>query len=83
MSVYITFVIHIPLVTARGWAESICEITNYGRFINQFPPNIIRSIRQFEEINKKYIDKKMYVMFKYIYIYIYIYICIGLLLSLT
>ena len=30
---------------AQVWAESISEITNYGRFINQFPPDIIRSIR--------------------------------------
>ena len=52
--------------------------------INQFPPNIVRSIRQFERINKKYVDKKFllcsikYVSMKkcpqYIYIYIYIYI---------
>ena len=50
-----------PLMMAQSWAESTWEITNYGRFINQFPPNIIRSIRQFERINKKkkkYVDKK-------------------------
>ena len=45
---------------AQGWAESTWEITNYGMFINQFPLNIIRSIRQLERIT-------------YIYIYIYIY----------
>ena len=43
---------------AQSWAESTWEISNYGRFINQFSPNIIRSIRQFERINKKYVDKK-------------------------
>ena len=39
-------------------AESILEVANYGKFINQFPPNIIRSIRQFEKINQKYLDEK-------------------------
>ena len=48
---------------ALGWAESTWEITNYGRSINQFPPNIIKSIRQFKRINKKYVDKKMSIMF--------------------
>ena len=37
----------------RNW-----EIINYWRLINQFPPNITRSIRQFKRINKKYVDKK-------------------------
>ena len=60
------------------------QITNYGRFINQFPPNIIKSIRQFKRINKKNIYRqKMSIMFNQICIneemqskYIYIYICI-------
>ena len=40
-------------------------------FINQFPPNIIRSIRQFERINKKYVDKKCQLCsINNIYIYI-------------
>ena len=34
------------------------DITNYGRFINWFLLNIIRSTWQFERINKKYLDKK-------------------------
>ena len=38
--------------------ECTWEITNNERFINQIPPNIIRSIRQLERINKKYVDKK-------------------------
>ena len=46
------FVIHPSLMMPQGWAESTREITNYRRFINQFPPNITRSIRQFERINK-------------------------------
>ena len=40
-------------MTAQDWAESTREIINYGRFINQFAPNIIKLIRQFERINKK------------------------------
>ena len=48
---------------AQSWAESTQEITNYRRFINQFPPNIIRSIRQFERINKKICRHKMSFMF--------------------
>ena len=42
-----------PLIMAQGWAKSILEIINYGIFINQFPLDIIRSIRQLEMINKK------------------------------
>ena len=42
---------------AQSWEESAWEITNYGNFINQFLPNIVRTIRQFERINKKYVDK--------------------------
>ena len=33
--------------------ESTWEINNYGRFINQFPPDIIKSIRQLKRINKQ------------------------------
>ena len=56
-------------------AESTWKITNYGRFINQFPPNIIRSIRQFERINKKICRQKLSIIFneiciKLIYIYV-------------
>ena len=53
---------------AQSWAGSTWEISNYGRFINQFPPNIIRSIRQFEKINKKYADI-MTIMFNVICIH--------------
>ena len=57
---------------AQSWAEIALEITNYGRFINQFPLNIIRSIRQFEWINKKICRQKVSIIFNQIYIYIYI-----------
>ena len=38
---------------AQDLAESTREITNYGSFINQFPPNIKRSKWQLERTNKK------------------------------
>ena len=68
-----TFVRHPPLMMAQSWTESTWEITNYGRFINQFLSNIIRSIRQFERLKKRYVDKKISIVSN-IYIYIYIYI---------
>ena len=78
---YITFVMHLALMMAQNWAEITWEISNYGRFINQFPLNIIRSIRQFEKIKKKYVDKNVYNVQSNMYqwrnaakIYIYIYI---------
>ena len=84
---YINFVIDPPLIVAQSRAESTCtwEINNHGKYINQFPPNIIKSIRQYERINKKIRRQKMSIMFKeicineeilpkYTYIYIYIYI---------
>ena len=43
---------------AQSRAENTWEIYNYGRFINQFLPNTIKSIQQYERINKKYVDKK-------------------------
>ena len=67
----------------QGWTESTWEITNYGRLINQSPPNIIRSIQQFERNNKKICRQKMSIMFNQICIteeilpkYSYIYICV-------
>ena len=78
-------IIDPTLMMAQSRAESTWEINNYGRFINQFPPNIIKSTLQYERINKKkYVDKNcpLYSMkyvsmekcSQYIYIYIYIYI---------
>ena len=93
---YIPFVIHPPLMMAQSQAESTWEINNYGRYINQFPPNIINSIRQSKRINKKICRQKMSIMLNkicineemlpiYIYIYIYIYHYVMLLawISLT
>ena len=48
---------------AQSWAESTWEINNYGRYINQFLPNIMKSIRQYEKINKKICRQKISIMF--------------------
>ena len=55
---YITFVIDPPLMMPQSWAESTWNIYNYGQYINQFPPNTIKVIRQYERIQKKYVDRK-------------------------
>ena len=67
---------------AQSLAESTWEINNYGKYINQFLPNIIKSSWQYERINKKICRQKMSIWFnkicineemlpKYTYIYIY------------
>ena len=72
---------------AQSRAESTRDTYNYGKYLNQFPPNTIKVIREFERIQKKICRHKMSIMFneicineemlpKYTYIYIYIYICI-------
>ena len=76
-----------PLMMAQNRTESTWEINNYGKYINQLLPNTMRSIRQYERINKKICRQKMCIIFneicineemlpKYTYIYIYIYIYI-------
>ena len=51
---------------------------NYGNYINQFSPNTINPIWQYERINKKICRQKMFIIFNEIciYIYIYIYVCV-------
>ena len=62
---------------AQSRAESTRDTYNYGLYLNQFPPNMIKVIREFEQIQKKICRHKMSIMFneiciyKYIYIYIY------------
>ena len=69
---------------AQSQVESTWDIHNYGKYINQFSPNTIKSIRQYERINKKICQQKMSIMFNEIFInekmlpiYIYIYIYIN------
>ena len=80
-----TFVTDSPLMMAQSRAESTRDTCNYGQYLNQFPPNTIKVIREFERIQKKICRHKVSLMFneicineemlpKYTYIYIYIYI---------
>ena len=48
---------------AQSWAENTWDIYNYGKYINQFPPNTIKGIREYEQISKKICRQKMSIMF--------------------
>ena len=72
---------------AQSRAESTKDTYNYGPYINQFPPNTIKVIREYERIQKKICRHKMSIMFneicineemlpKYIHTHIYIYVCV-------
>ena len=62
---------------AQNRAASIWEINNHGKYINQILPNTMKSIRQYERINKRICRQKMSNIFNEIfYIYIYIYVCV-------
>ena len=74
-------------LSAESRAESTRDTYNYGQYLNQFPPNTIKVIREFERIQKRICRHKMSIMFneicineemlpKYTYIYIYIYMCV-------
>ena len=62
---------------AQSRTESTRDTYNYGQYINEFPPNTIKVIREFERIQKNICRHKMSIMFNeictHIYIYIYIY----------
>ena len=69
---------------AQSRAESTRDTYNYGQYLNQFPPNTIKVIREFKRIQKKICRHKISIIFneicineemlpKYTYIYIYIY----------
>ena len=59
---------------AQSRAESTRDTYNYGQYLNQFPPNTIKVIREFERIQKKICRHKMSIMLNEMCIYIYIYI---------
>ena len=72
---------------AQSRAESTRDTYNYGQYLNQFPPNTIKVIREFERVQKKICRHKMSIMFneicineeiqpKYIHTHTYIYIYI-------
>ena len=48
---------------AQSRAESTRDTYNYRQYINQFPPNTIKVIRQYERIQKKICRHKMSIMF--------------------
>ena len=75
-NIHFTFVIDPPLMMTQSRAESTRDTYNYGQYINQFPPNTIKVIREFERIQKKICRHKMSIMFNEIYIYIYICVCV-------
>ena len=53
LNFYITFVIDPPQMMAQSWTESTRDSYNYGQYINQFPPNTIKAIREYGRIQKK------------------------------
>ena len=71
-----TFVTDSPLMMAQSRAESTRDTYNYGQYLNQFPPNTIKVIREFERIQKKICRHKMSIMFNEICIYIYVCVCV-------
>ena len=48
---------------AQSRTESIRDTYNYGQYINQFLPNTIKAIRQYERIQKKICRQKISIMF--------------------
>ena len=64
------YTIVTSLMMAQNRSESTWEINNYGKYKNQFPPNTIKSIRQYERINKKICRQKKSIIFVEICIYI-------------
>ena len=62
---------------AQSRTESTRDTYNYGQYINQFPPNTIKVIREFERIQKKICRHKMSIMFNEICIYICVCVCVS------
>ena len=60
---YTPFVTDSPLMMAQSRAESTRDTYNYGQYLNQFPSNTIKVIREFERIQKKICRHKMSIMF--------------------
>ena len=60
---------------AQSREESTRDIYNYGQYINQFLPNTIKAIRQYERIQKKICKQRMSIMFDEICMYVCMYVC--------
>ena len=70
---------------AQSQAESTRDTYNYGQYKNQLPPNTMKTIREYERIQKKICRQNMSIMLneicineemqpKYTHTHIYIYI---------
>ena len=59
---------------AQSQAESTRDTYNYGQYLNQFPLNTIKVIREFERIQKKICRHKMSIMFNEICMNIHVHI---------
>ena len=66
----------LMLMMAQSRAEGTRETYNHGQYLNQFPTNKIKVIREFERIQKKICWHKMSIMFNEICIYDYIDMCL-------
>ena len=60
--IYIFF-FFIYMMMAQSQAESTRDTSNYGQYKNQFPPNTIKAIQEYERIQKKICRQKMSIMF--------------------
>ena len=58
---------------AQDQAEITREPIDYGRFINQFPPNTLKSMQRLERIYTKMYKGCLYRLTKYIHIRICVY----------
>ena len=57
--------------------ESSWDIYNYGKYINQFTPYMIKQYGNINGSTRKYVDRKYLLSStKFVYIYIYIYVCV-------
>ena len=66
----------LMLMMAQSRAEGTRDTYNHGQYLNQFPTNKIKVIREFKRIQKKICRHKMSIMFNEICIYDYIDMCL-------
>ena len=69
---YYFYRIRGELMMAQSRAESTRDSYNYGQYLNQFPPNTIKVIQEFERIQKRICRHKMSIMFNEICIYVHV-----------
>ena len=76
--IYVLYIYIYVYICMEDQAESTRELIYHRRFINQFPPDIIKSMNPLKRINTKMCRQRISALFNYIYIYIYIYIILFL-----